>query len=639
MTLLPSHRPLKASRFIPGLALVVLGGLAATVAVDLWAELTLKVQNPWLVDKLERVGSEWHWLRWVLGSVFVVIGGSFLRSKFLFFLVTSILIFGAGLCVFLLLGLDLSMRPIVLISLALGFMIHAAPAVSPPSLRGIAGLALVIAAVLGGTLGPTPPFAKGTLSPVDAELEQAWAVLAEQNSVLPENVRQPNEETGETWQYLGSFQADEGTTWIHKFRHRMHPSDGEQHDQEIEATPGFSPPQSRIRSRNDRGRMALVTTSGFYNWRGLGAQIGPKWKSTLDRLSAECTWGITLLLTAIGVSLSSTRPIHFLNAVLVGTLAFFCIQQGKIGTFDFTELGKGLIDDVDWKYVESWRWVAAASLLSVAVGLLHAALGFGAVTACTGIAWLIAGLCVMSLAGTESLVRLGGGIAPLMLPNMGMPEVPPGSTSAPQHPVNPSKTNRSLQPQLTPADQERALKQVTQFQWRQGTEVAWMALTALIAGIITITGCKMLSSDRSYRMWLGYGLWMAFGLGLGILWAISPRRPDETWLGWIAGWGLTQFRIHACVILYVGTLAIAGGWALRSNTPLLSWIQASIGLIMAGTMLSLIAIAIVIKYGGFSSMPAWKYGIVALLQSSLAWALLLYTHLPAGRRRMGDSIA
>ena len=61
MTLLPSHRPLKASRFIPGLALVVLGGLAATVAVDFWAELTLKVQNPWLVDKLERVSSEWHW--------------------------------------------------------------------------------------------------------------------------------------------------------------------------------------------------------------------------------------------------------------------------------------------------------------------------------------------------------------------------------------------------------------------------------------------------------------------------------------------------------------------------------------------------------------------------------------------------
>ena len=172
-------------------------------------------------------------------------------------MVTSTLICVAGHCVNRLLGLDFSERPIVLISLALGFMIHAAPAVSPPNVRGIAGLVMVMLASLGAV--------------------GAWG----------------------------------------------------------EHVP-------------------------YYDWSRVGSIIGPTWESPFRFWSSECTWGVTVTLTAIGVSMSATRSIHFLNAVLLGALAFFCIQEGKIGIEDFTSLGKGHIEVVDWNYVQSWRWVAAA---------------------------------------------------------------------------------------------------------------------------------------------------------------------------------------------------------------------------------------------------------------------------------------
>jgi hypothetical protein len=36
-----------------------------------------------------------------------------------------------------------------------------------------------------------------------------------------------------------------------------------------------------------------------------------------------------------------------------------------------------------------------------------------------------------------------------------------------------------------------------------------------------------------------------------------------------------------------------------------------------------------ICFGGFPQLPTWTYAIIAALQSSMAWALLIYTNYAA----------
>ncbi len=89
-----------------------------------------------------------------------------------------------------------------------------------------------------------------------AEYHRAWLCLRYADSELwcpgsPElgDAVQEHPATGETWQYLGTYQVDAvgGPAWVHEFRHRTHPKNGGQRVVvRVRATDGFRPSLAEV---------------------------------------------------------------------------------------------------------------------------------------------------------------------------------------------------------------------------------------------------------------------------------------------------------------------------------------------------------------------------------------------------------
>jgi hypothetical protein len=82
-------------------------------------------------------------------------------------------------------------------------------------------------------------------------------------------------------------------------------------------------------------------------------------------------------------------------------------------------------------------------------------------------------------------------------------------------------------------------------------------------------------------------------------------------------------------VLFLGAMALAAGFSLKPTSLALSWVDLSIACIFCGTMFTLLAAAILIRFGNFPKLPAWIYLVITLGQSSLAWALLMYRNFSA----------
>ena len=372
----------------------------------------------------------------------------------------------------------------------------------------------------------------------------------------------------------------------------------------------------------------LGSVRGWFDWLLIGAHLGQGAERFFESWRRECAWGTIVVLTGIGVSCSRTRPIHFLNAVLLVALAYYCLQEGKVAVVEFPELGAHVqpIHVEALRNIEPWQWVLVGELLLLSAILLHMALGVGALTLAFAVAWLAAGMQVDRAIGRLTMARVlsqfgqttirgapepGAGAHALTDGTMGLP-VSPGAA-----PTMASAATKSASPgDVDPSIVVGAV-----------TPIVWLYLTAILAGVIGAAGLRMLSDDPGFRWWAGIGLWFCFGLGLMWLRSVWPRDPAQSWSSWVSAWGLSRYHVQAIWLTALGTMAVCASWALRDGSRYETWLYIAATCILLGTVLSLIAVALMIRYGGFSPLPVWSYVAISAGQSSLMWVLLMHPSL------------
>lgn len=405
---------------------------------------------------------------------------------------------------------------------------------------------------------------------------------------------------------------------------------------------------------------------GWYDFSGVAPRIGPSVARLANEWGDECTWAAVLVLTAIGVASSRTKPVHFLIAVMLGALAWHCIESGLVEFKSFPRLetidgSVPVVEDRSLRNVELWRWVVAAELVLLSLVLLHLSLGMGALNTAFGLAWMFVGLSVYQSVGSLSLVRTvrdgvaasatisgagsaAGQSAPLF--NWGLPLGAGAAASRPSPAGGASesrtafsaagetnaKTAAASNPELEAARQQ-AIRSVQRLATvREVAPFAWMFLTAILAGLISVTGVSMMTGSAAVRLGVLCGLWLLLGIGATTLF-LTWSQTTETWIGWLANLRYSRHHTAAVWLAFIASAAVMGFWALRRDADLGAWVHASAAAMLLGTCLSLGATAILIYFGGFPNLPTWVYVAVAAGQSSLMWVLLLEQNFTARRVR------
>lgn len=410
---------------------------------------------------------------------------------------------------------------------------------------------------------------------------------------------------------------------------------------------------------------SLGAARGWFDWGPLLSRLGPGLARLASDWSEELSWLTVLLLSFLGVFYSRTRPIRFFIAVLLLVLAYHCVMAGRTEIRSFPGLagpgGEQLTQpDVSYANVEAWRWVAAVECVLIAVVLLYKALGMGCLNVAFAIAWMFLGCGFYNSIRTLSLGRLvvdwttaSGTVQPFS--NMGLPLADPAATDhnagartgSPTAGVNAPAQRLGARTTTAGAVSDAELQRARaaalasiakQGTWRELVLPGWIYLTAILAGVIGVSGLRMLLGGEAGRAWMSYALWLGFGIGLAAAWFADPKESTQTWTSWLSDWTQSRHKLHIVWLIFVGTAAVAGSWALRPRSREHPWIQASIACAFAGTALSLIAVTILIHLGGFAPLPVWTYGAIAAGQSSLAWILLMYLSVSA-RKHAGTARA
>jgi hypothetical protein len=274
--------------------------------------------------------------------------------------------------------------------------------------------------------------------------------------------------------------------------------------------------------------------------------------------------------------------------------------------------------------------------------------------------WMLAGMAVYQEIGKLSLVRLAaqgvtqnaapaaagktGPSEPLSM--WGLPLADPrtqmgqaGSRAVNRGPAprapNAAELERARAKARASVQQNGSTEMASQGIVREIVPLAWMYCTTILAGIIGITGFRMLSSREGYRLGLMLLLLVLFAAGctwLGMKW---PRDSEQSWLSWAAAFRESRYHVYLIWLMFLGCMCLAGIWALLFETRSTSWIHASIYCTFAGTILTLVAVAALIRFGGFPRLPVWTYIAIAAGQSSMAWVLLMHLSLSDRPSRQG----
>lgn len=383
---------------------------------------------------------------------------------------------------------------------------------------------------------------------------------------------------------------------------------------------------------------AFGTIYGWYDWSPVAERLGPGVVKVLKEWGRECTWATVLVLTALGVSSSRTRPIHFLIAILLGALAYYCVREGYSQVHTYPELsttGKMIsVESLSYSNVDLWRWIVAAELALLAMILLHLAAGVGGLSMAMALGWMISGMAIYHSLGSMSLVRSISDVAASSgqrrvdpLANMGMPV---GQAAPPRAGDSNLRTGRWPVPASPPEVGEQNVASrgfvfdtsARQALIREITPMALMFLTAVLAGLLAVAGFNLLSDHGAYRCLVHSALWFGFGIGLTALLWVWPRDPDRSWEAWCASWRMSRYHAHSIWLLFVGTMALASMFAMTRERRASTWVHLGAAASFVGTAASLATLAILIYFGGFSPLPAWVYIVVAVIQSSMGWILL-----------------
>lgn len=388
---------------------------------------------------------------------------------------------------------------------------------------------------------------------------------------------------------------------------------------------------------------ATGVARGWFSWKETAALFGPAAVKVVSEWGHEVTWATVLVVTAIGVSFSRTRPVHLLNAVLLAGLAYYCVKCGYSVTKPFPELSSAAktiqIEYESYTNVDMWRWVVAVELVCLAAVLLHMSLGMGAISLATALAWMFVGLAIYNSVSTMSVMRAGGtavaiGMAPLE--NMGLPVTPSptlgrGSDTPGMRALGQPTADlvRGAAPNGQALQAERFMQQVARpGMIRETTLTAWIILTAVFAGVIAVTGLRMMSEHVGTRIVAEMLLWLGLFLGAFALAWVWPKDPSQSWEEWLVAFKFSRYHVFVIWLVFVATMAVAGVWALLLSRRVGTWVHAAAAAVFLGTAASLVGAAVLIAFGGFPRLPVWIYCVIAAGQSSLAWALMLHANPP-----------
>ncbi len=422
---------------------------------------------------------------------------------------------------------------------------------------------------------------------------------------------------------------------------------------------------SRPRAPSARGILSLLivalaclgTVRGWFTWSDAARRIGPGAESIVLEWGQEVTWATVLVLTAVGVSWSRTRPVHLLNAVMLVALAFACIKGGYSREVQFPELSQGgtliKIDHDSYTNVDVWRWVIAVELVCLSAVLIHLSAGLGALTTLFAVVWMCAGFGLYHSVGTMALIQggssiLGGAMDPLGgmgLPiGSSVPQVKPvsASTSKPSGAATEAELSRLKADAMSATRNAARGQQIREAAMQKAarpsfvsdlTVYGWMVLTSIFAGLVAVSGLRMVSEHSGYR-YLCFGLlWVIVLTGGAALAMAWPKESGQAWDKWLAAFRYGRHHEYVFWLVFVGAMGFAGIWALVTSPRAASWTNLAVAAILLGTLTSMAAAAIMIRFGGFPQLPVWVYIVVAAGQSSLAWVLLFRVSPVAVQRR------
>lgn len=396
---------------------------------------------------------------------------------------------------------------------------------------------------------------------------------------------------------------------------------------------------------------AVGLLRGWFDVEALAGRAGPDFSKVLHEWRSECAWAVVLALTAVSVSLSRTRSVHLLNALVLAVLAYHCVKSGMVQVREFPELSTSdrlvSIEHVSYANVAMWRWVAALELGCLSAVLLHMSLGLGAISLAVALIWMFGGLTIHRTLGTMSVMRamneeISKGMSEHPLGNWGMPAgessrpiaAPPAPGGANfGEPSSPLQGNRPL---LTYADMKRQQEQSARLDReriiREVTPLAWMYLTAVCAGIFGASGWCGLISTRRGRVLSSFLLWCAMGAATAALVAVWPRDPTQTWEAWWAAFRLSRYHVYVIWLAFGLAAALTVSLSALRAEALSGGMMGSVAVVFLGTAASIGAVAVLIEFGGFPRLPTWVYIALAVGQSSLAWALLMSEGVRVRRR-------
>lgn len=379
---------------------------------------------------------------------------------------------------------------------------------------------------------------------------------------------------------------------------------------------------------------ALGTVHGWFNWTPLIDRLAIGAAEVLNEWGAESTWATVLILTAIGVASSRTKPVYFLVALILGCLAWYCISSGMTEIRSFPSLATGdripSVEHISYKNVDAWHWVVAGELVVLAIVLAHMSLGMGILNIAFALLWMFGGLTFYNSVSNMSLVRALSEGAAIGVQQRGMtPTAPadplagfglPVETSPPG--AQPSAARSSESFALPEAQREAMQRMQRPIQVREITPLVWMFSTAVLAGIFAVAGIALMTPNETVRIGSLCAVWLTCGVLGTALYFLWPRG-SATFEGWLAAFRYSRYHTGVYWTAFFASAGITGIWALRPTASTAAWVHASAAAVLLGTCLSLGAAAILIAFGNFPKLPAWVYIVLTIGQSSLMWALLM----------------
>jgi len=380
---------------------------------------------------------------------------------------------------------------------------------------------------------------------------------------------------------------------------------------------------------------ALGTVHGWYNWTPLIDRLGTGAADLMKDWGAEAIWATVLVLTAIGVASSRTKPVFFLVALMLGCLAWYCISSGMTEIRSFPSLATAdhipSVEHISYKNVDPWHWVVAGELVVLAIVLAHMSLGMGILNIAFALLWMFGGLTFYNSVSNMSLVRALSEGAAIGVQQRGMtPTAPadplagfglPVETSPPGARPSAARTSDSFA--LPEAQREAMQRMQRPIQVREITPLVWMFSTAVLAGIFAVAGIALMTPNESVRIGSLCAVWLTCGVLCTALYFLWPKG-SASFEGWLAAFRYSRYHTGVYWAAFFASAGVAGIWALRPTASTAAWVHASAAAILLGTCLSLGAAAILIAFGNFPKLPAWVYIVMTIGQSSLMWALLMH---------------